>query len=408
MSSPHLLSLNSYHYRRGGSDVVYFEHEAMFRDLGWQTAHMSMHHPKNEPSAWSEHFVDEIEFGHSYGALDRLRMAGKVIYSGEARRKLDALLGRFPATVAQVHCIYHHLSPSVLPLLKERGVPVVLTAHDLKIACPAYKMLNRGGICEKCKSGNLLHVVANRCIRDSLAVSALIAVESTVSRALGLYRRNVSRVVAPSGFYMRKLQEWGWPAAQIAYIPNYIRAERYQADFQPGSYFIYIGRLAPEKGIATLMRAAVHAGVRLKIVGTGPLEAELRALAAGTGVEMLGFQSGDALWSLVRGSRAVVLPSEWYENAPMSVLEAHALGKPVIGADIGGIPEMIENGETGFLFRSGDVEDLAQRLRSVNAADGAALRRIGQTARAEVERRFSPQRYRDSFLALYETLGASA
>lgn len=397
-----LLSLNSYHYRRGGSDVVYFEHEAMFAALGWQTAHMSMHHPKNEPSAWSEFFVDEIEFGHSYSAWSKLMMATRVVYSLEARRKLDALMQRFRPDVAHVHCIYHHLSPSVLPLLHERGVPVILTAHDLKIACPAYKMLNRGGICERCRGGNLLHVIAQRCVRDSLPVSALVAVESMVSRGLGLYRKHLARIVAPSRFYLHKLQEWGWPAAQLTHIPNYVDAERFIPGFAPGERFVYFGRLSAEKGVLTLIQAAKAAGVGLLIVGTGPLEAEARALAAGADVHFTGYLAGEALHEAVRGCRAVVLPSEWYENAPMSVLEAFALGKPVLGARIGGIPELIEEGQNGGTFDSADVASLAAALQRFAALPASHIEAMGRFARDGVARNFSAQRYREGMLALYD------
>ena len=402
---PSLLSLNSYHYRRGGADVVYFEHEAMFRGLGWDTAHMSMHHPRNEPSPWSRYFVDEIEFGHNYSIGARIRMAGSVVYSMEARRKLRALLNGFDASVAHVHCIYHHLSPSVLPLLRQRGVPVILTAHDLKVACPAYKMLNRSGICERCKGGNLAHVVLNRCVRNSLTVSALVAVESTVARLLGLYRRNVNRIVVPSRFYERKLVEWGWEADRLTYIPNYVRAENFVPSFEPGDYFVYIGRLAPEKGIATLVQAAVKAGVRLKVAGTGPLDVELRQMAAGTNVDFLGYCSGEALWTLVRNSRAVVLPSEWYENAPMSILEGFALGKPVIGAAIGGIPEMITDG-TGALFPSANVNALADVLAEFAAMPDASVSAMGQRARERVVRDFNATRYLTAMQDLYAEVGA--
>jgi len=331
-----LLSLNTYNYRRGGSDVVFLEHDAMFRARGWDTAVMTMHHPKNESSPWSRFFADEIEFGHEYGALKRLAMAGKGIYSGEARRKVSALLDEFPADIAHAHCIYHHLSPSVLVELKQRAIPTVMTAHDLKLACPAYKMLNRGGVCEKCRTGNLLHLVANRCIRDSLPVSTLIMLESAAHKSLRLYQRNLDRVVVPSLFYKQKLMEWGWSEQQLAYIPNYVDVAAYTPRYEPGDYFFYFGRLAMEKGVATLIRAAAHAGVKLRIAGTGPEGDALKALAAETGgdVEFLGFVSGEPLWTWVREARAIVLPSEWYENAPMSVLEAYASGKPAIGARI--------------------------------------------------------------------------
>jgi len=159
---PRLLSINNYHYRRGGSDVVYLDHAALLEEQGWSNGFFSMHHPKNFETSWSKYFVDEIEFGHAYSMGQKLAMASKVIYSMEAQRKLERLLKDFPADVAHLHCIYHHLSPSIIPTLRDAGVPVVMTAHDLKIACPAYKMLNNTGVCEKCKGGNLLNVVKHR------------------------------------------------------------------------------------------------------------------------------------------------------------------------------------------------------------------------------------------------------
>ncbi len=322
-----LLSLNSYHYRRGGSDVVYLEHDALFRGLGWDTAVMSMHHPKNIESPWSRYFVDELEFGHTSGLLDKVVKAAKVVYSLEAQKKLRQLLAAFRADVAHLHCIYHHLSPSVLPVLHDAGVAVVLTAHDLKIACPAYKMLNHTGICERCRKGSVLNVVKHRCVRESLGASAIVAVESGLQRSLRLYRRYLGRVVTPSRFYKQKLMEWGWPEAQLAYVPNYVDAGRFTPSYEPGDYFLFAGRLAVEKGVATLLKAAIQSKVALRIAGTGPLEAELRGLPGADQVQWLGFCSGEALWQQVRGARALVLPSEWYENAPMSILEAYAAAR---------------------------------------------------------------------------------
>lgn len=402
-----LLSLNTYNYRRGGSDVVFLEHDAMFRRLGWDTAVMAMHHPRNEPSSWSRFFADEIEFGHEYGALEKIAMAGKVIYSLEAKRKLSTLLDAFPADVAHAHCIYHHLSPSVLVELKQRGIPTVMTAHDLKLACPAYKMLNRGGVCEKCRSGNLLNLVTNRCIRDSLPVSALVMLESAVHKSLGLYKHNLNRVVVPSLFYQQKLMEWGWLENQLVYIPNYVDAAFHAPHYEPGDYFFYFGRLAMEKGVGTLIRAAAQAKVKLRIAGTGPEGDVLKALVAEVGgdIEFLGFVSGELLWKWVREARAMVLPSEWYENAPMSLLEAYACGKPVIGARIGGIPEMMREGETGVLFESGNVAELAGVLRRFVDMPDSAVAEMGKAARDYVSLTFTAERYLNEMLALYASLG---
>jgi len=403
---PKLLSLNSYHYRRGGSDVVYLEHDAMFAALGWQTACMSMHHPKNLVSPWDEFFVDELEMGGDYSMLRKLGMAGKVIYSNEARHKVLALLDRFTADVAHVHCIYHHLSPSVLPALKSRGVATVMTAHDLKLACPAYKMFNSQGVCERCKGGNLTHVVRQRCLHGSLAVSSLVMVESWLHRAWGIYRKHLDAVVAPSQFYRNKLVEWGWPAEIIEVIPNFADAQNFRPEFEPGLGFVYFGRLSPEKGLLTLIRAAQAAQVPLTLIGTGPQENELRVLAgSSTNIEFAGYQSGHALWDRVRAARAVVLPAEWYENAPMSVMEAYACGKPVIGANIGGMAEVIEPGVTGWLFTSAAEDELAARLADVAALPAIAVRRVGEAARHKVATQFTRERYMVSMQSLYGRLG---
>lgn len=402
-----LLSINSYHYRRGGSDVVYLEHAALLESLGWQNGFFSMHHPKNMPTPWDKYFIDELEFGHDYSAWQKIVMAAKSIYSFEAQAKLRRLLDDYRPDIAHSHCIYHHLTPSILPVLKERGIPSVMTAHDLKIACPAYKMLNDTGICEKCKTGSVLNVVRHRCVRGSLAASAIVTVESAIQRHFAIYNNNLDAIVVPSRFFMEKFVEWGWAPEKFAYIPNYVDAAAFTPHYQPGDYFLYFGRLAPEKGIVTLLRAVAQSGVRLKVAGTGPLDAELRQLQAelGADVEFLGYRSGAELHQLIQQSRAVVLPSEWYENAPMSVLESFALGKPVLGARIGGIPEMVLPGQTGWVFTSGDAAELADRLAEVQALPDTAVAQLGQQARQFVTETFNRQRYVDATLALYSRLG---
>ncbi|MEQ1558688.1 MAG: glycosyltransferase family 4 protein [Methyloglobulus sp.] len=402
-----ILSVNNYHYRRGGSDVVYLEHAELMESQGWSNAFFSMHHPQNIATPWSEYFVDELEFGHAYSLLEKISMASKVVYSFEAQRKLQSLIENFKPDVAHLHCIYHHLSPAIIPVLKEAGIATVMTAHDLKIACPAYKMLNSGGICERCNHGSILNVVKHRCVRDSLSASLIVAVESGLHRYLNTYQKYLDRVAVPSRFFLEKFVEWGWPREKLAYVPNYVDSSKFEPSYEPGQYFLYFGRLAPEKGVVTLIRAAAKAGVKLKIVGTGPVEAELKEIATQNpgDIEFLGYRTGSELHDLVRGARAVVLPSEWYENAPMSVLESYSLGKPVIGANIGGIPEMVVAGETGWVFESQNVDSLADCLLACNAMDAKSLSKIGKASREFVDKNFNKQRYVESILELYSELG---
>jgi glycosyltransferase involved in cell wall biosynthesis len=406
---PSLLSINNYHYRRGGSDGVYLDNAELMESLGWRSGFFSMHHPENLPTPWSRYFIDELEFGQAYSFTQKISMAAKSVYSFEAQRKLRALLRDFNPDVAHLHGIYHHHSPSILPVLTQAGIPVVMTAHDLKIACPNYKMLNRTGVCERCRDGSVLNVIRNRCVQDSLAASVIVAAESGLQRSMQTYRKHVSKIVVPSRFYLEKFVEWGWSREQFSYIPNYVETADFSPNYDAGDYFLYFGRLAPEKGIATLMRAAKLAGVKLKIAGSGPMHAELQALQGELrgDTEFLGFQAGEALHALVRGARAVVLPSEWYENAPLSVLESFALGKPIIGARTGGIPETIDEAENGWTFASKDIAGLAQLLSTVQTMPDSHVARAGRTARALVEQRFNKESYANAMLTLYSSLGVN-
>jgi glycosyltransferase involved in cell wall biosynthesis len=402
-----LLSVNNYHYYRGGAETVFLEHNRMFDEMGWRVMPFAMRHPKNIESEWSRYFVDEIEFGESYSTTGKLARAAKVIYSFEARRNLRRLFREARPDVCHAHNIYHHISPSILGLLHEQGIPTVMTLHDLKIACPAYNMLAFDGICERCKGGRVHNVLVHRCVKGSTALSGVVMVESLLHRLLGSYRNHVDRFVVPSRFYIEKLVEWGFPRTKFQYIPNFVAADRYTPGYSPGKSFVYFGRISPEKGLATLIRAVGEAGCALRIVGTGPQTEELRALAntLSAKVTFTGYLSGEALHEEVRRARAVVLPSEWYENAPMTVLEAYALGKPVIGARIGGIPEQILDGRTGFAFPSGDADSLAAVVRSVADLADSDVANLGRAGRRWVEEEFSASNYCDRTVELYRGLG---
>lgn len=404
-----LLAINNYFYRRGGAEAVFFDHMAMFAGIGWDVVPFAMQHDENEPSPWSGYFVSEIEYGRRTGPLRKAAQAASILYSFEAQRNIGRLIEQARPSVAHAHNVYHHLSPAIFSTLKAAGIPVAMTVHDLKLACPAYKMLRDGKVCEDCKGGRVYNVLRHRCIKDSWALSGLVLVETVLHRALGLYRDKVDRLVVPSRFYIDKLVEWGWPRGMMVHIPNFVNVEDYAAAWDEGDYFVFAGRLAPEKGIATLIRAAALSGQRLMLAGTGPEEEALRRLAAETGADVTfcGYLSGDALHALIGRSRALALPSEWYENAPISVLEAYALGRPVIGAAIGGIPEMIREGETGLLSVPGDAHSLAAALAAMAAKGAAGRAAMGRAGRAWIAAEFSAAAYRERTLDLYRSLGAA-
>lgn len=407
LAVPKLLSINNFFYRRGGSEFVFFEHNRLLEQAGWEVVPFAMRDPRNLPTPWSAHFADPVELAAAQPLRRKLVAAGKLIYSLEARRRVRRLLQLARPTIAHAHNIYHHLSPSILPELRQQGVPVVMTLHDLKLACPAYKMFSNGAVCERCRGGRLHQVVLQRCIRGSLGMSALVWIESALHRVFDVYAQNVTRFVVPSRFLQSKLTEWGVDPTQLVYIPNFVDTEALPA--RPGGRgFIYIGRLMPEKGVATLIAAAAKARVPLSVAGAGPDEASLRerASACGGEVRFLGHLQGVELLDAIAAARAVVVPSELYENAPISVMEAAAMAKPVIGARIGGIPELIREGQTGVLFESGSVDSLAEALRRVEALPEDSIEQMGRAARRWMQSEFSPSHYRERMLSLYGNLGA--
>jgi len=404
-----LLSINNYYYRRGGAEVVFLEQNQLFEDDGWTVTPFSMKHDSNIESQYSKYFIEEIEYGQDYSLFEKILRVPKVIYSKESQKNIQLLIDAVRPDVAHAHNIYHHISPSIFKTLKKNNIPVVMTLHDLKLACPAYKMLAHDGVCERCKNGKTYNVVIHKCVKDSFSMSALIMLETMVHKSIGIYRDHVDKFVVPSQFYVNKLVEWGWPRDKFIYIPNFVNINAVGITRKAGNYFIYFGRLSHEKGIETLIQSVARAGVSLKVVGTGPIEQDMKDLAAklNADIEFAGFKTGDALYQLIAEARATVLPAEWYENAPISILESYYLSTPVIGADIGGIPEMIKVGETGDVFKSGSVEALTDMLKRYSAFSDGELTDLGDEACLWVKQNFSHEQYLDRMKKLYASLGVS-
>lgn len=402
-----LLAINNYYYRRGGAEVLFLEHNRMFERIGWQVVPFAMRHPNNLPTPWSDYFPDEIEFGADYGVAEMLVRASRVVYSMQSRRRLRRLLDNVRPRIAHLHNIYHHLSPSLLPLLKAVGIPAVMTVHDLKLACPAYTMMSGGKPCERCRGGKLYNVAVHRCLKGSLALSSLIMVEAYLHRLLGSYERNIDRFVVPSRYMRDTLVRWGWASERFAYIPNFVDVDRIKPSMQAGRRFVYCGGLIDIKGVETLVRAAALARQPITVAGRGPEEAKLRALAAALGGDVVftGHLASDALAELVAQARAVVIPSECHENAPLALLEAYAAGRPVIGSRIAGIPELVREEETGALYPTGDVEALAGMLTRFAELSDARVTAMGAAGRAWVEQDFNPSVYLNRQLDLYDSLG---
>ena len=407
-----LLNVHRYRYRKGGAEAVFLDHVELFAERGWDCAEFCMAHPENPPSPFDDDFPPHFE---PKAGIRGLFDVPRFIYAKEAKRRMAQMVDRFRPDIVHVHGLYHQLTPAVLEPLAARGIPIVYTLHDFKLLCPAYSFFNpRLGVCERCAGGRFWQCAANRCLHDSRAVSAVYALDAYVHRWRGSFDV-VDAFVMPSRSILEKHQEHGLPAAKLHHIPNFFETTT-DATVDPeliaaardryGRYIAYFGRLSAEKGCAQLIEACATAGLPLVLIGEGPEEQRLRALAERSTmpVHFTGYRSGDALWALVEGSLAVALPSIWYEIAPKSVLEAMARGKPVVASAIGGLAEQIEDGVTGLLAEPGSVPALAAALGHLAELDEAALETMSTRARERASTSFTTDRYYNAMTELYGRL----
>ncbi len=395
-----LLFANKFFFLNGGSETVMFQERAFMLSQGAKIIDFSMQDERNLPSPYAEYFIPPVSYRKG-PLLSRLKAAASFVHSGEAVRRLKRLLAGVKPDIAHLHNIYHQLTPSIIPVLKDAGAKVVMTLHDGKLVCPSYLMLNRGKPCTAC-AGRKFHLPISTHCQGSRLQEALFCAEAYFHKWKGSYD-GVDRFIAPSRF-LADLVAQRVGRERVVVIPNGIDPDVHLPTWEDEGYILYYGRLSEEKGVATLLaaHAAMKNQVPLVIVGTGPLEAELKAQNPAN-VTFAGYRSGEELWNYVRRASCLVTPSEWYENAPMTVLEGMSFGKPVIGSRIGGIPEQIQDGETGLLRAPGKAEEFACALDKL-MADKELRARMGKAGRGRLEGQFSLAMHNDRLLALYKAI----
>lgn len=355
-----VLIVNKFYYRRGGDCTVAMSTESLLKEHGHEVAVFAMQYPENVPSDWSDYFPSEISF--SGGVGNKLRALRRTLGLGDVKRQFARLLNDFRPDVVHIHNIHSYLSPVVARLAHKYGARVVWSMHDYKLMCPGYSCRRNGMACELCFTDKS-QVLKQRCMKGSLAASVVAYLE-----ALKWNRKALTEItdtfLCPSQFMAGKLIQGGFPENKIATLCNFLSiAPRNTATENDGEpYYCYVGRLSDEKGVATMLKAAASLPYRLKVAGDGPLSDELRQKYAGhNNISFLGRINADEVASLLAGAHLSVIPSECYENNPMGAIESLCSGTPVVGANIGGIPELIDS-SCGEIFESGNAEDMAKAI----------------------------------------------
>jgi glycosyltransferase involved in cell wall biosynthesis len=397
-----ILFANKFFFLNGGSEVVMFDEMKLMKKYEFDVIEFSMHDPRNFPSKYESYFVSQKGY-RATSPNNQLKSALSLIHSREAVRQVTRLICKERPDLLHCHNIYHQLTPSIINAASRLKTPVVLTLHDYKPVCPVYTQLWNGQSCTKCSDGRFEALLVQRCADGSIARSALLWAEARYHAAVRSYQR-VDRFIAPSRF-MREAVVRRFGEDKVIHIPNGIDASRIEVSDQDEGFVLYLGRLSPEKGVETLLRthAADNGAWRLVVAGTGPLLDDFRSrfpLA-----EFTGHLTGTALDIRLREAALVVVPSEWHENSPLSILEAMAHAKPIVASRIGGIPELVRDGETGLLFEPKNTQQLSNRIRML-LGDSDLREKFGRRARRIVETEYSLERHGAALLSLYESLTA--
>ena len=400
-----VLLVNKFHYPKGGSETYYFTLAAALEAAGHQTVFFSMEDEHNLPCPQAPYFVSHV--AAEGGLKNKLALVRRMNYSRETYVKLSALLLRERPDLVVLNLVHKHLTLSVIDAIRHYDplLPIFWTMHDLIAVCPAYTMLDgKGRVCRKCLDGDFGHCVEEKCIRGSRLMSALSRREAEFIRKKGWYRQ-VDLFLCPSAFYRDLLEGAGFTDAPIVTLRNPLPLDApYACSDGDDGYILYFGRLIREKGVATLIRAAQKTDLPLVICGTGPDEAAYRKLAARGGrITFKGFQTGQDLLDIIRRSRCVVLPSEWYENGPYSAMEAMALGKPLVVSDMGGLPELVEPGKNGYVYPAAEGPGaLAAALERVFALAPADYSAMCRASLGRARAMFDPRQYVEQLMVYYQ------
>lgn len=373
----------SWAWRPVGGDWTYIENmNKLYESKGFEVIPFSTLHQDNINSEFEKYFIKAFD----YKALNKkksikssFQALKNSIISFEALKKLDVVLSENEILFAHLHIIHHWITPAIVWKLKKKGIPIIWSLHEYKILCPEGSFVSKGSICEKCNKNRFYNCAINKCKKNSFLASSLAALDAYFYNLLGVYK-NIDAYLCPSEFLLNKFKQFGFNENKfyltnlcydISSLDDYIKKYQQRAvvdKFQNQRYILYVGRIEKLKGIKTLIDAVAGTNIQLKVAGTGAYLEEIQNIISFdniTNVEFLGFIQKSMIYELTLCSVCVVCPSEWYENYPYSIIESLLLSKPVVGSNIGGIPELVKNGYNGFIHEPGDVIGLREAILKI-------------------------------------------
>lgn len=399
-----ILLCSNFYYRRGGDCTYLLALQRLLEQHGHETAVFSMRHPQNLACPQEPYFVDHLDYtelNRARNPANAVKVLQRSIWSNQARRRIARLVADWKPDLAHLQNIHAYLTPAIIGPLRRAGVPMVWTLHDYKLICPNDNFYSNGRICEECKGGHYWRCARNRCKKNSFAASTVVALEAAVHRLLGV-DKPVGRFIAPSHFVKGKFTECGYAPDRIAVLPHFL--ETVPPPATAGSYGLYAGTLMPFKGVGTLLQALAKAPPHpFHILGGGAMLEEYRRQARELGLAQVvfrGFLNGAELSAALAGAAYAVVPSEWWETFSYAAQEPLARGLPVIAANLGALPELVVDGQTGLLFPAGNAAALAEQIGRL-WGDAGLRRRLGAQARDFICAKCDAERYYRELMELY-------
>ncbi len=361
-----ILQINKFNFSKGGADKHFLDLIELLKSKGHEVAVFSMRYPDNRPSDWSKYFLSYVGYNkNDSGLWEKIKGAGRMFYSFEAKQKINALLNEFKPDIVHIHNIYHQLSPIILFEIKKRKIPTIMTVHDYKLINPNYNLFHNGKFYNRCKNGKYYQCFLDKCVKNSYLKSFIAALEMYWhNKILKTYKKNIDLYIAPSLFARNILSDGGVDGRKIEILPHFIKSSNTVFQYtgvKKKLYALYFGRISREKGIDKLIGIFESLnGIKLYLAGSVEDGLKIDNLK---NAEYLGFLGQEELRKYIENSKFVISGSRLPETFGLVALEAIAQGKPFISFNAGAYSEIIQNGVNGYLANS--EKELEETIKNV-------------------------------------------
>jgi glycosyltransferase involved in cell wall biosynthesis len=406
-----VLACNKFYYIIGGADSYFLSLGRLLKQNGHEVIPFSIRDKRNCATSYEKFFINNYLNKDDRKIFWQIKAGLNSIYSLEAKRNLEKLLKIERPDVVHIQNIYHHISPSILPLIKKYNLPVIFRVADYKLICPNYSLFDGEKTCELCKKIKYYNCVVKRCFKGSLLYSLYFTLEAYLHKITKIFEKNIDAFIAPSLFLKNKLIEFGIDSKKIYVLHNFIQLDNCEPSFTSQNYFVYVGRLEKTKGVDILLKAIKKSELmqryELKIIGEGKEKNRLTQYCIKNNiknVKFYGYLFHEQIREIIKHSIMAVVPSVCYDVSPNVILESFAMGKPVIASRIGGIPEFIIDNKDGLLCNPGDTSDLKEKIEYLLAHPNEAVA-MGKEGRNKVEDFFNPSRHLEGLLDIYRKVG---